>query len=136
MYGLKKLMSSKIFLFLFLLYGFQYSVVSGNNDPDIQTNVTDDGLYQDFQENFIIQGFRGKSKLPGHIRKKLFVSSTHNFEITQSLALGTLRLIARKMLHKLTSMWQKKINIPHYSDSLCRFCVARYHLQSLGLTCT
>ncbi len=62
MFGLKKLMSSKIFLFLFLLYGFQCSFVSGNNDPDIQTNETDDG-HMDFQENFIIQGFKGKSKI-------------------------------------------------------------------------
>ena len=34
---------------------------------------------------------------------------------------------------KLRSTWQKKINIP-YSDSHCR-CVARYHLQSVNVTC-
>ncbi len=60
----------------------------------------------------------------------------HLAAISLRPALGTMRLIARKMLyvrsvgqclqslHKLTSTWQKKINIPHYSDSQCHFCVA------------
>ncbi len=33
----------------------------------------------------------------------------------------------------VTSTWQEKINIPHYSDSQCHFCVAGYDLQSIHL---
>ena len=50
-------------------------------------------------------------------------------KITRSPALGTVRLIARKMLyvkrefknlHELSVNLAEKINIPHHSDSHCR----------------
>ncbi len=67
-------------------------------------------------------------------------------EITQSPALGTLRLIVRKMLyvryvglclqslHKLMSTWQEKINIPNHSESHCR-CLCNRTISTSGNTC-
>ncbi len=76
-------------------------------------------------------------KFRSHDQLRKLTLSAHQDEWHWLTELHHVTFITFKVpgIYTLKLAEKKKINIPHYSDRHCRFCAARYHLQSYRQFC-